>query len=88
MGRHGIGQMNESGERFAELCANNKFVIGGIIFAHKRIHKATWVSPDRITENQIDNFSVNKKFRRSLQDVCVKRGADAVSDHQLLVGKI
>jgi endonuclease/exonuclease/phosphatase family metal-dependent hydrolase len=29
MGRHGIGQMNENGERFAELCANNKCVIGG-----------------------------------------------------------
>jgi hypothetical protein len=46
MGRHGIEQMNENGERFAELCANNKFVIGGSIDAHKRIHKATWVSPD------------------------------------------
>jgi hypothetical protein len=45
MGRHGIGQMNENGERFAELCANNKCVIGGSMFAHKRIHKATWVSP-------------------------------------------
>ena len=41
MGRHGIGQMNENEERFAELCAKNKFVIGGSIFAHKRIHKAT-----------------------------------------------
>jgi hypothetical protein len=88
MGRHGIGQMNENGERFAELCANNKCVIGGSMFAHKRIHKATWVSPDHITENQIDHFCINKKFRRSLQDVCVKRGADAASDHHLLVGKI
>ena len=76
--------MNENGERFAELCANNKFVIGGSIFAHRRINKATWVSPDHITENQIDHFCINKKFRRSLQDVCVKRGAD----HHLLVGKI
>jgi hypothetical protein len=31
MGRHRIGQMNENGERFAELCAN-KFVIGRSIF--------------------------------------------------------
>ena len=38
--------MNENGQRFAELCANNKFVIGGSIVAHKRIYKATWVSPD------------------------------------------
>jgi hypothetical protein len=88
MGRHGIGQMNENGERFAELCANNKFNIGVSIFAHKRIYKATWVSPDHITENQIDHICINKKFRRSLQDVCVKRGADAALDHHLLVGKM
>jgi hypothetical protein len=69
----GIGQINENGERFSELCANNKFVIGGSIFAHKRMHKATWISPDHITENQIYHICINKKFRRSLQDVCVKR---------------
>jgi hypothetical protein len=80
--------MNENGQRFAELCANNKFVIGGSIFAYKRLHKATWVSPDHITENQIYHFCINKKCKRSLQDVCVKRGADVASDHHLLAGKI
>jgi hypothetical protein len=39
-------------------------------------------------ENQIYHFCINKKFKRSLQDVCVKRGADAASYHHLLVGKI
>ena len=50
MGTHGLGQMNENGERFADLCALNQLVIGGSIFPHKRIHKATWISqvePDR-----------------------------------------
>ncbi|CAH8570145.1 unnamed protein product [Schistosoma guineensis] len=54
MGRHGLGERNENGERFANLCAFNKLVIGGTIFPHKRIHKATWISPDHTTENQID----------------------------------
>jgi hypothetical protein len=81
MGRHGIGQMNKNGEKFAI----NKFFIRGSILAHKRKHKATWVSPDHITENQINHFCINKKFRRSLQDVYVKRGADAASDHHLRV---
>ena len=44
MGTHGLGQMNENGERFADLCALNQLVIGSSIFPHKRIHKATWVS--------------------------------------------
>jgi hypothetical protein len=46
MGRHGLGTMNENGERFAELCSSNKLVIGGTLFPHKGIHKATWESPD------------------------------------------
>ncbi|KAI0214697.1 hypothetical protein LSAT2_000182, partial [Lamellibrachia satsuma] len=50
-----------------------------------KIHKATWVSPDHVTENQIDHICIGKTFRRSLQDVRVKRGADAASDHHLLV---
>ena len=41
--------MNEKGERFADACALNNMVIGGSVFPHKRIRKATWVSPDLIT---------------------------------------
>ena len=41
MGTHGLEQMNDNGERFADLCALNQLVIGGSIFPHKRIHKAT-----------------------------------------------
>ena len=85
MGKHGLGEINENGERFADTCALNKIVIGDSIFPHKRIHKATWVSPDHVTENQIDHICIGKTFRRSLQDVRVKRGADAASDHHLLV---
>ena len=59
----------------------------GCVFTHKRIHKATWVSRDQVTENEIDHIGINKMFRRSLQDVRVKRGADVVSDHHLVTAK-
>ncbi|CAB3986927.1 Hypothetical predicted protein [Paramuricea clavata] len=85
MGCHGLGDINDNGKRFADLCASHNLVIGGSIFPHKRIHQATWVSPDQTTENQIDHLCINKKFRRSLQDVRVKRRADVASDHRLVV---
>ncbi|VDP42803.1 unnamed protein product [Schistosoma margrebowiei] len=88
MGRHGLGERNENGERFANLCAFNKLVIGGIIFPHKRIHKTTWTSPDHTTQNQIDHICINKTFRRTIEDVRTKRGADIASDHHLLVAKM
>jgi len=68
MGRHGLGTMNENGERFADACALDNMVIGGSVFPHKRIHKATWVSPDLITESHIDHICIAKKFRRSLEE--------------------
>ncbi|VDP51778.1 unnamed protein product [Schistosoma margrebowiei] len=88
MGRHGLGQRNENGERFANLCPFNKLVIGGTIFPHKRIHKATYISPDHITENQIDHICIDKKFRRTMEDVRTRRGADIASDHQLVVANL
>ncbi|VDO53378.1 unnamed protein product [Schistosoma margrebowiei] len=50
MGRQGLGERNKNGERFANLCAFNKLVIGGTIFPHKRIHKTTWTSLDHTTQ--------------------------------------
>ena len=32
MGRHGLGEMNENGERFADACALNNVVIGAVCF--------------------------------------------------------
>lgn len=84
MGKQDLGEMNENGERVANMCATTSLVIGGSFFQHKQIHKATWVSPDLMTENQIDHVCIGKKFRRSLEDVQVRRGADVASDHHLL----
>lgn len=88
MGTHGLGTMNNNGERFAELCGNHDLVIGGTLFRHLNIHKVTWVSPDRRTENQIDHIAINRKWRSSLLDVRNRRGADVYSDHHLLTGLI
>ena len=88
MGRQGLGKMNENGEMLADFCAFNNMIIGGSVFPHRRIHKATWVSPDHRTENQIDHICIGRKFRRSMHGVRVQRGADAASDHHLVVARI
>ena len=71
METHGLGQINENGERFADLRALNQLVIGGSIFPYMRIHKGTWISPNHVTENQIDHICISRKFRTSWQDVRV-----------------
>ena len=91
MDTHGIGEMNENGEMFADRCSFNILIIGGSVFPHRRIHKATWISPDHRTENEINHkqiICINHKFRRLMQDVRVHRGADAASDHHLVLTKL
>jgi hypothetical protein len=85
MGQHRIGEMNENGELFVNLCANYDLVIGGSLFIHKKCHKVTWVSPDHSTENQIDHIVISRKLRTALTNVGNRRGADVGSDHHLVV---
>ena len=48
----------------------------------------TWSSPDERTENQIDHFTISRRWRRTLQDVRAYRSADVGSDHTLVIGKL
>ncbi|XP_063681918.1 uncharacterized protein LOC134816852 [Bolinopsis microptera] len=77
---------NDNGTRLVDFCATNQLVIGGTLFEHKNIHKGTWRSPNGLTVNQIDHICIGKRFRQSLFDVRVCRGADIGSDHYLVLG--
>ena len=58
MGQQSLGEMNDNGERFVDLCATSNLVIGGSLFQHRRIHKETWISSDLQTEDQIELFKM------------------------------
>ena len=86
--KNGSGDMNENGELFADFCGLNEMVIGGTIFPHREIHKTRWISPDLSTKIQIDHLAINSKWRTSLLDTRVFRGADIGSDYMLVVGRL
>ena len=88
MGKEGCGSMNDNGERLLEICAAYNLVIGGTLFKHPEVHKLTWCSPNGRDKNQIDHLMINGKWRRSLQDVRVRRGADVGSDHHLVTATL
>ncbi|VDP71314.1 unnamed protein product, partial [Schistosoma curassoni] len=59
-------------------------VIGGIIFPHK----ATCLSSDHTSGNQIDHTCISKKFTQTIEYVRTRREADIDSDHHLVVVKM
>ena len=77
---------NDNGIRFVDFCAANELSIGGTLFQHKDNHKGSWWSPNGRTVNQIGHMYISRRFRRSLIDVKVCRGADIGSDHYLVRG--
>ncbi len=84
MGKHGAkAEINENGERWADFCQKNELIIGGTLF--KECHMEV---PDGGIVNQIDHIAFSKRWRSSLQDVHVMRGADIASDHHLLMAKV
>ncbi|VDO85234.1 unnamed protein product [Schistosoma margrebowiei] len=81
IGRHGLEERNENGERFENLCAFNRLVTGSTIYPRSCIHKATCMSPHHIKEYQINHICISEKFRRTMADVRSRRGADVASGH-------
>ena len=77
-----------NGERLLEFCTTYDLFIGGTLFPHQEIHKLTWCSPNGRDKNQIDHLMINGTWRRSLQDVGVRRGADIGSDHHLVTATL
>ena len=67
MGREILNHVNENGEELVDFYALNGLSIGGTLFSHKRVYKATWISPDGVTENQIDHILISQRWRTSLR---------------------
>ena len=88
LGSHAEGDLNDNGIRLLSFCQAHNLVVGSSLFPHKRIHKVTWNSPNGKTTNQIDHTLVNQKWRNTLKDVRVYRGADVGSDHNLVISTI
>lgn len=82
MGVYGTGQIYENGESILGSCEMNGLVVCNTIFSQKDIHKYTWLSPDKRTENKINNIMINKRWRRSVIDARTYIVADVNSGEE------
>lgn len=88
IGKYVLGIINDNGHRIVDFCTENNILIGGTLFPHKNCHKATWVSPDSNYKNQIHHICLSRKWRRPLEDVRVKGGANISSDLYLVIAEL
>ena len=81
-------ESNKNGQRLIMMAATFNLVIGSTKFPHKRIHLATWKSPDGTTENQIDHVLIDARHKTSMMDARTYRGANMDTDHYLVTTRI
>ena len=77
--------INGNGRRILEFCIENSLRIGNSYFKHKRIHQITYEGEGREAKSIIDYIIYPKEMSGTFKDVKVIRGAEASTDHRLLV---
>lgn len=89
IGMHSLHEeSNDNGLRLISLATSRGLVVGSTLFPGKRIHKATWKSPDGSTCNQIDHILISARHRSNLMSTRTFRGANVDSDHYLSIANI
>ena len=89
VGKHSLHEVStDNGRRLADWESSRGVVISSTYFPHPKIHKATWISPDQRTKNQIDHIAVDARHASNVLDVRTFRGANVDSDHFLVMAKI
>jgi hypothetical protein len=81
VGPHGLGEINERGERLAEWCAENNYTATNTWHENHPRRKWTWMAPGDRQRNQIDYILIQSRFRNAILSAKSMPGADCGSDH-------
>src|SRR5580658_10458105 len=88
IGKFGLGVRNERGERMIEFCKRNKLVVTNTWFEQEKRRRYTWKKPGDSGRYQMDYIVVRQRYRNSVKSACSYPGADADSDHNLVVMRV
>ncbi|XP_064131955.1 sorting nexin-24 isoform X1 [Loxodonta africana] len=81
VGKYGLGDRNNAGDRMIGFCKTNNFFIANTFFHQHKRRLYTWTSLDGTYRNQIDYICGQRQWKRSI--LSVRSG----TDHQLLICK-
>ncbi|XP_064145799.1 craniofacial development protein 2-like [Loxodonta africana] len=87
VGKYGLGDRNNEGDRMIEFCKTNDFFITNTFFHQHKWQLYTQTSPDGTHRNQIDYICGKRRWKSSISSVRTRPGADCGTDHQLLICK-
>ncbi len=87
VGSYGLGIRNDRGDKLVEFCKRRKFVVTNTWFKQEKRRRYTWKAPEDIARYQLDYILVRQRYRNSVKKSISYPGADADSDHNLVMMK-
>ncbi|KAI8505331.1 hypothetical protein Bbelb_174400 [Branchiostoma belcheri] len=88
LGHHGIGKMNENGQRLLELCCYHKLSVTNTYFPNKAVHKTSWRHPRSRHWHQLDLVITRHSSLNSVCNTRAYHSTDCDSDHSLIISTI
>lgn len=88
LGPHGVGSMNDNGQRLLELCTSHKLCIPSSFVEGSIWSKMTWQHPRSKRWHQLDHVIIQKTHLQDLTHVRSMHSADCDTDHSLVRSKI
>ncbi|GFS20400.1 craniofacial development protein 2-like [Elysia marginata] len=88
IGREGLGETNERGERLIQYWEKHELSIVNTLFIQQKRRLYTWKSPGDIFRNQIVYIAIKSRFKNAIMDCRTSPGADIGSDHNPVIMKM
>ena len=88
LGHHGMGKMNENGQRLLELCCHHGLSITNTFFENKPCHKVSWRHPRSGHWHQLDLVITRRDALNNVLNIRSYHSADCDTDHSLICARV
>ncbi|XP_063605235.1 uncharacterized protein LOC134780428 [Penaeus indicus] len=88
IGHHGVGKMNDNGQRLLELCSYHRLRVTNTYFQSKLQHRVSWKHPRSHRWHQLDLIITRRSSLSTVLETRSYHSADCDTDHTLVCSKV